>query len=171
MRTFSTGGYLLSDARREIRLVYTGFLILAVIGFCTLAAFQLGHIGPTPAGIAAYYRGGERAGAMTFAKTFRELVEVTHFHAFIMGMVYLVLAHLLIATTAPLGVKQAAVVGGFVGLAGDMLGMWAIRYLSPAFAYALIFFWLAEWASFAAFVWYPIREMWFRSVDDDIPPD
>ena len=171
MRTFSSGGYLLSDARLEVRLIYTGFLVLTLIGFATLAAFQLAHVGPTPADIAAYYRGGERAGAMTFAKTFRELVEVTHFHAFIMGMVYLVLAHLLIATTAPLRTKQAAVIGGFVGLAGDMLGMWAIRYLSPVFAYVQIVFWLVEWASFGAFVWYPVREMWFRSVDDDIPPE
>lgn len=171
MRTFSTGAYLLSDARLEVRLIYTGFLLLAIIGFATMAAFQLGHIGPTPANIAAYYRGGERAGAMTFAKTFRELVEVTHFHAFIMGIVYLVLAHLLIATTASLRVKQTAIVGGFVGLAGDMLGVWAIRYLSSAFAYTQIVFWLIEWASFAAFVYYPVREMWFRVVDDDIPPE
>jgi hypothetical protein len=170
MKTFSAGGYLLSDSRLEVRLVYTGFLLLVLIGLGTLAAFQVGHIGPTPANIAAYYRGGERAGALTFAKTFRELIELTHFHAFIMGIVYLVLAHLLIATTAPPGVKQAAVVGGFVGLVGDMLGVWAIRYLSPGFAYTQIAFWLIEWASFVAFVFYPMREMWFRDVDDDIPP-
>jgi hypothetical protein len=151
----------LSEARLEVRLVYSGFLVLAAIGLLTVAAFQLKHVGPTPADIAAYFRGGERAGEMSFPKTFRELVEVTHFHAFVMGLVYLVLAHLLIATTAPERVKQVTVVVGFFGLAGDLIGGWLIRYVSAAFAYAEVTFWLAEWLAFAAFVYYPMRDMWF----------
>lgn len=172
MRSFTAGGYLLSDARLEVRLAYSGFLALAAIGLCTMAALQLKHIGPWPADIAAYYRGGERAGAMTFAKSFRELVEVTHFHAFITGVVYLVLAHLLIATTAPGTVKRAAIVLGFVGLAGDLVGVWMIRYVSGRFATAQLAFWLAQWVSFVAFLYYPVREMWFHDgTEDDFPPE
>lgn len=161
MRAFGASGYLLSDARVEVRLVYSGFLVLTAIGLLTMAAFQLRHIGPAPGEIAAYYRGGERAGAMTFAKTFRELVEVTHFHAFIMGIVYLVLAHLLIATRAADGVKRTAITAGFAGLAGDLIGVWLIRYVAAGFAYLQVVWWACEWGAFAAFVYYPIREMWF----------
>ena len=158
-----------SDARFESGSVHGSRL--AVIGFATMAAFQLGHIGPTPADIAAYYRGGERAGAMTFAKTFRELVEVTHFHAFIVGVVYLVLAHLFLATSAPEWVKRAGVIVTFAGLAGDMLRIWLIRYASAAFAYTQVLFWGLEWAGFAALVLYPLREMWFRQNRNDLRPD
>jgi hypothetical protein len=162
MRVFGSQGYLLSDARVEVRLVYTGFLVLAVIGMATMALLQWKQFGPTPNAIATYVRGGERDGAMTFPKTFRELVELTHFHAFIMGVVYLVLAHLVLATSAPDLVKRAAIVVALVGLVGDLVGIWLIRYLSGAFAWAQVFFWAAEWAGFSAFVYYPLREMWFR---------
>ena len=161
MRAFGTSSYLLSDARVEVRLVYSGFLLLTLIGFLTVAAFQLKHVGPMPADIVAYYRGGERGGTMIFAKTFRELVEVTHFHAFVMAVVYLILAHLLIATRAPEAVKRAAIGAGFVGLAGDLVGAWLIRYVAAGFAYLQVGFWLAEWVAFSAFVFFPMREMWF----------
>ncbi len=161
MRVFGSSGYLLSDTRLEVRLVYTGFLFLALIGMATMAVLQWKHIGPTPAAIATYFRGGERGGEMTFPKTVRELVELTHFHAFIMGLIYLVLAHLVLATSAPEGVKRVAIVLAFVGLAGDLVGVWLIRYVSGAFAWAQVSFWIAQWVGFGAFVYYPLREMWF----------
>ena len=162
MRAFGSPGYLLSDARLEVRLVYTGFLVLALVGMATMALFQVKAIGPGPTQIAAYFRGGERNGAMTFQKTFRELIELTHFHAFVMGLVYLVLAHLVVATTASEAVKRLAIVLAFAGLAGDLVGVWLIRYVSGAFAYTQVLSWIAEWLGFSAFLYFPLREMWFR---------
>ena len=60
MRVFGASGYLLSDARVDVRLAYTGFLVLAAIGMATMAMLQWVHIGPTPGNIATYFRGGER---------------------------------------------------------------------------------------------------------------
>jgi hypothetical protein len=162
MRVFGSSGYLLSETRVEVRLVYTGFLVMAVIGMATMALLQWKHIGPTPGAIATYFRGGERGGTMAFPKTFRELVELTHFHAFIMGVVYLVLAHLVLATSAPEMVKRLAIMLALAGLVGDLVGVWLIRYVSGAFAWAQVLFWVAEWVGFSAFVYYPLREMWFR---------
>jgi hypothetical protein len=162
MRVFGSSSYLLSDARLEVRLVYSGFLLLAVIGMVTMALMQWKHIGPTPSAIATYFRGGEREGAMTFPKTFRELVELTHFHAFSMGVVYLVLAHLALATSASETVKRVAIVLALFGLVGDLVGVWLIRYVSGAFAWTQVLFWGAEWVGFSLFVYYPLREMWFR---------
>jgi hypothetical protein len=171
VKAFAAPGYLLGNARVEVRLVYTGFLLLTAVGLVTVAVFQLKHVGPGPDDIAAYYRGGERAGTMMFAKTFRELVELTHFHAFIMGVVYLVLAHLFIATTVPEAMKRALVVVGFVGLVGDLVGVWLIRYVSAGFSYPQAAFWLAEWVGFAAFVGAPLHEMWFRRAEESLPPE
>jgi hypothetical protein len=171
MKAFAANGYRLGSARLEVRLVYTAFLALVTVGMLTMATFQLYHIGPTPARISAYYRGGDRGGEMAFPKTLRELVEVTHFHSFIMGLVYLVLAHLFIATPVRPPLKRGLIVLGALGLAGDLLAPWLIRYLSGAFAYAQIAAWGAEWIGFGAFVGAPVQEMWFANGNDRVPPE
>ncbi len=171
MRAFAAPGYLLRDAKIDVRIVYTAFLFLVLIGMITMGAFEMYHIGPTPDRAAAYYRGGESTGQMTFPKTARELVEVTHFHAFTMGVVYLILAHLLLATGLSPRMKRAFIVLGVGGLAGDIVAPWLIRYASAGFAYLQLTAWLAEWVGFGAFVIVPIREMWFSNGRDEFPPE
>ena len=167
MKAFSNPAYMLANARLEVRLAYTGFLVLVVVGMTTMGLFQWVHIGPWPTDVALHFRGGERDGAMVFPKAFRELVELTHAHAFVMGGVYLILAHLIIATTAPARVKVWAVAAGFGGLLGDVIGVWLIRYVSALFAYTQILAWAAEWASFLVLVYYPLHDMWFFKDDED----
>lgn len=162
MKSFATRRYRLGRASFEVRLVYTAFLVFVLIGFATTVAFQLFHIGPWPAEIAAHYRGGETARGMSFAKTFRELVEITHFHAFIMGVVYLVLAHLFIATDVTRRWARAVLWLAFFGFAGDLLCPWLIRYGAAAFAWLQIACWAAQWVSIGAFVLFPVREMWLH---------
>jgi len=92
-------------------------------------------------------------------------MEATHFHAFTMGLVYLVLAHLLLATSASERVKRAAIVLGFVGFAGDIAGGWLVRYGSAAFAFLLLACWMGQWVAVGAYVYFPLREMWFRRTE------
>ena len=167
MKAFSNPAYMLGNARLEVRLAYTGFLVLVLIGLATMGAFEFVHIGPLPADIAIHFRGGERDGAMVFPKGFRELIELTHAHAFVMGGVYLILAHLIIATTAPARVKVWAVVAGFGGLVADVLGVWLIRYVSALFAYTQLAAWIVQWGSLLVLVYYPLRDMWFFDDGDD----
>ena len=163
MRAFSAPGYLLRNARVEVRLIYTGFLLLTLVGMLTMAAFEIGHIGLTPGRIASYYNGGDSGGEMSFGKTFRQLVETTHFHAFIMGVEYLVLAHLFIATALSSTTKRALIIVGLAGLTGDLVSPWLIHYVADGFAYLQIASWGAEWVGFAAYIAVPIVEMWFRN--------
>ena len=167
MKAFSNPAYMLGNARLEVRLAYTGFLALVVVGMATMGAFQWAHVGPWPRDVATYFRGGERDGAMVFAKTFRELLELTHAHAFVMGTVYLILAHLVIATTASPRMKLWSVAAGFAGVAGDVVGPWLIRYVAAAFAYLQVAAWLAEWGSLAVLVYVPLRDMWFLADADE----
>jgi hypothetical protein len=171
VRAFGVNGYRLGSARLEVRLVYTAFLAMVSVGMLTMAAFEVHHIGPTPARIAAYYRGGDRGGEMAFAKTFRELVEVTHFHSFTMGLVYLVLAHLFIATPVRPLLKGGLIIVGGAGLVGDLVSPWLIRYVSADFAYVQLTAWGAEWIGFGAFVGAPVAEMWFAHDDGRVPPE
>ena len=89
MRLFALSGYRLGGAPREVRLVYTGFVGFALVGLVTIGLFQAVQIGLRLSEVAAYYHGGETETAMTFPKTFIQLLKVTHFHAFIMGVVFL----------------------------------------------------------------------------------
>ena len=167
MKAFSNPAYMLANARLEVRVAYTGFLLLVVIGLGTIAIFEFAHIGPLPADVAIHFRGGERAGAMVFPKSFRELVELTHAHAFVMGGTYLILSHLIIATTAPARAKLWSVIGAFGGLIADVIGVWLIRYVSAVFAYTQVLAWLVQWGSVAVLVYYPLRDMWFFDDTDD----
>ncbi|MBP1684815.1 MAG: conserved rane protein of unknown function [Deltaproteobacteria bacterium] len=171
MKAIAANGYMLRHAKLEVRLVYTGFLFLALVGMVTMGAFELYHIGPSPSRVEAYYRGGESAGQMTFAKTFRELVEVTHFHSFIMGVVYLVLAHLFLATGVSASVKRSVIVAAFAGLASDMVSPWLIRYVAGELAYLQIAAWIAEWIGFGGMVGVPLVEMWFSNLREAFPPE
>lgn len=168
MRAFAANGYRLRHARFEVRLIYSGFLLLTLVGMATMAAFQFHHIGASPERIAAFYRGGELGGQMAFAKTLRELVEMTHFHAFIFGVVYLVLAHLFIATSIAPNLKIALIVLGFVGLFVDLLAPWLIRFVAGGFAVLALFAWVAEWISFAAYIGAPLWEMWSGEEDAEV---
>lgn len=167
MKAFSNPAYMLANARLEVRLAYTGFLLLVLVGLLTTGAFQLAHVGPFPSDVAMHFRGGERDGVMMFPKGARELIELTHAHAFVMGAVYLILAHLIIATTAPPLAKLWAVTGAFVGLAGDIVGVWLIRYVAAFFAYTQVLSWIVQWASLLVLVFYPLRDMWFYEPPDD----
>src|SRR5262245_30537418 len=115
MREFAKNGFSLRAAPRAVRLVYGGFLIFAVLGVATQLGFIVGRIGVTPVDVAAYYRGGEHGEAMTFPKTFGQLLEVTHAHAFVMGVVFLVLAHLALATSASARLKMGVLIVTFAG--------------------------------------------------------
>lgn len=169
MKAFGSNHYLLREARLEVRLVYTAFLLLALIGMATNAAFQLRHIGPTPQRVAAYYRGGNLGRQMSFPKTSRQLLEATHAHAFVMGLVYLVLAHLFVATAASPVLKRRLIALAFGGLVGDLASPWLIRYGSSAFAPLLLVSWLAEWVGFGAFLALPLKDMWFSRTGTETP--
>jgi hypothetical protein len=152
MREFAKGSFVLREAPRPLRLIYAGFLLLIALGLASQLGFQVGRIGVTPSAIARYYRGGESGDVMTFAKTFGQLLEVTHAHAFVMAIVFLILAHLFAATAASPWWKRAAPAMAFAGLLGDLAGPWATRYLASWCSWIVLVAWLAEDGGFAVLV-------------------
>lgn len=146
MRQFAAGGFRLRGAPRPLRLIYAGFLVFVAIGLATQAGFQIGRVGLRPRDIAAYYRGGERGETMTFAKPFGQLLEVTHAHAFVMGVTFLVLAHLFVATGVRPRLGATVVVVAFAGMLGDLAAPWLVRYVAAAFAWMQVAAWLALWS-------------------------
>ena len=162
MKSFSRSGYKIVNASLETKLIYSFFLIFTVVGFVTIGVYQCRIIGWGLDAITAYYRGDEAA--MMFPKAFLQLLEVSHAHAFIMGVIYLTLAHILIATRLGQSWKLLLVTGGFLVTLLDLISPWLIRYVDPTWAAVLLLSWLGMWVIYAAYVVIPLVDMWL------IPP-
>ncbi len=160
MKNFTYPQYRLSTASLEVKIIYTGFLIFVLVGMLTIGLFQFRRIGASYNLVAAYYRGGELRQEMAYPKTFAQLLETTHFHAFIMGVSFLVLAHLFIATSLGPRAKWSFIGLAFFSSQADLAGTWLIRYLSPAFALLHLVSWLAMWLGYGALILIPLYEMW-----------
>ena len=143
MRQFASGHFRLRETPASLRLTYGGFLVITAIGLATQFGFQAGRIGLSPAAIAAYYRGGEADGTMSFPKPFGHLLEVTHAHAFVMALIFLVLAHLFLgASKFSARAKRGVITAAFGGIVADLVTPWLIRYAGAVFAWGLLGAWL-----------------------------
>ena len=162
MKSFSRSGYRIVNASFETKLIYSFFLLFTVAGFVTIGLYQCRIIGWGVEAVVAYYQGNEAA--MMFPKAFLQLLEVSHAHAFIMGIIYLTLAHILVATRLGRAWKLFLVIGGFVVTFLDLIGPWLLRYGDASWAIGLIATWLGLWVIYAAYVVIPLVDMWL------IPP-
>ena len=144
MREFAKGSFVLRQAPRPLRLIYAGFLLFITLGLVSQLGFEIGRIGVTPEAIALYYRGGERGDVMTFPKTFGQLLEVSHAHAFTMAGVFLILSHLFVSTSISAPLKATVLVVAFAGLLGDLVGPWGVRYVGPAWSWLVLVSWIAQ---------------------------
>jgi hypothetical protein len=163
MRQFSNLGFRLTQLSREVKWVYTGFLIFVGLGFCTNGLFQVTRIGVTLDRIALYYRGGELEQSMTFPKTFAQLLELTHFHMFIMDVIFLILAHLVLATAISPRLKTGLIILACAGSLGDIASYWLIRYVSPAFAALRLLSWFGMWIGYGGMMVITLWDMWLMT--------
>ena len=160
MKNFATPSFRLRDASFEIRLIYSLFLIFILSGMGTIGFFQFQRIGMSYERIVAYYLGGEIGGQMFFAKNLNALLEETHFHAFTMSVVFLILGHLFLATSLWRCAKLFFILTTFFAQMFDIAGSWLTRLLSPNFAYLLMVAWVGLWIGYAGMILLPLYEMW-----------
>jgi hypothetical protein len=149
VREFGKAGFSLRRAPAPLRLVYGGFLLLLLPGLLSQLAFHVGRIGLTPSAVATYYRGGEQGEVMAFPKTFGQLLELTHAHAFTMSVVFLILAHLFVSTSVSDRFKAGVLTVTFLGLFGDLAAPWLVRYGGAWCAWIALAAWGLEAAGIA----------------------
>ncbi len=160
MKSFSRRGFLIANSAPEMKWVYTFFLLLIALGFVTIAIYQYHVIGWGIDAIQRHYRGSETG--LSFPKEFLELLSTAHAHAFIMGLVYLTLAHILIATRTTTKTRGVLIWLGFIATAGDILLPWGVRYLSPHLAFAFAPIWLGEWVAYGGMILVPLYDIWWK---------
>ncbi len=162
MRQFANSNFLLTRASKDTKLIYTGFLLLVAIGLLTILAFQIARIGISYERLVVHYRGGELGQEIAFPKTFAELLEVTHFHAFMMAIIFLALAHLFIATSLRPSLKFFITSVAFLGTVIDLIAPWLIRYVSPLFALLQLLSWIGMWMGYLPMILFPLYDMWLK---------
>lgn len=158
MRNFNSR-FRLRDVDRHIRLLYTVFLFLMLVGFIFSFFWAHSMTGLSPQGIADHYRGSDA----TYGEpmSFRELAEVTHFHLFTMPVVFMILVHVLYLTDSSNAIKAVTTWASFAGVALDLLSPWLITYVSPVFVVTMLTGDILMTISFLVMMAIPMYEMWF----------
>lgn len=166
MKDFGYSSFRLAGSSPETKVVYTLFLMFAISGLFTTAILQLQRIGFGYERIVVYYLGGEINGQISFAKNFAVLLEQAHFHTFVVGITFLILSHLFIATSVRRGLKYFIILLSFFSSMSDMGGVWLVRYLSPYFAYFIMAAWIGMWVGYATMIFTSLYEMWLCHLPD-----
>lgn len=160
MKDFANRGFRIAESSTEVKLAYTGFLIFAFIGYFTLVLIGLLRVGPGYQDIVTHYLGSEAEEA--FPRTLGQMLEEAHFHAFIEGLILLVLTHLFVATSVKRSVKVSIILLSFGATLTDLVCPWLIRFASPGFALLQIASWIAMGGTALVLIGIPFYEMWLK---------
>lgn len=142
------------------RLIMTYFLVFMMIatGVSIFMSYQRNHL--SPRGAAEYYRGSEER--MLFPKEPTELIETTHFHLYVMPLIFVTTGHLFLLTSWNRRWKTAVISSCFAYILLDIAKPWLVRYVA------------ADWGALAPVnsvllagtmllcILVPLYEMWFQ---------
>ncbi len=127
-------GFSLGNATASTKTLVTLFLF-AVLGGLAVALLQYAdRAGFSARGAVEWVRGNEedlQALEIKPPKSYRELLAITHDHAFALPMLLFVLLHLVQLTSIGEGAKIALYLVGFFSLAGALAGPWLVAYRGP----------------------------------------
>jgi hypothetical protein len=110
-----------------------GLTLILLLGFwITNFAMYFSRMGLAPRSVVSYYNGSEEE--FRPPRSAASMLETTHAHLPMMGMVLLFLTHLAIFAPIPRGAKIGFVAISFASAALDEGAGWLVRFVSPAFA-------------------------------------
>jgi hypothetical protein len=124
-----------------VRAVGRWITIVQLVGYTTSLVFIRHTTGMSPAGVATRYRGSDpdaAEGSMQFAKSFSEMLTVTHTHLFSMAAIF-VFSGLALALCARPSERwrRILIVEPFVALLVSFSAMWLMRYADGRFSWLL----------------------------------
>ncbi len=137
MRDFSPRGpNVLRRMEPGSKLVYTGFLLFTVAGVVSAALLHGDGLGTDAATAAAYWQGDEAQG--TYPKSYRQLLELTHFHLFTEPLTWLVVAHLFALGGGVRPLRAGLIVGTLAAMALQIALPWLLSYGGAGFAVLML---------------------------------
>jgi len=159
MKDFTKNTFRISQSPIEVRLAYTGFLILTLLGYVTILVIALWRVGPGYEDIVNHYRGSE-LDELIFPRPPGQMLEELHFHVFIEAIVLLILTHLIIATSLKRNQKVIIILIAFGSAFTDLASPWLIKYVASGFASLQLASWVGMGASALVLIGIPLWEMW-----------
>jgi len=115
-----------------------GFTLLFMVGlWMTNFFFYFSKMGLTPHSVVQYYLGS--AANFTPPRSTQSMLEITHFHLPIMGVVILLLTHLVIFAPFKNSIKVGIIAASFLSAFIGEMSSWLVRFVSPHFAILKIF--------------------------------
>lgn len=155
MKYMQNGGFQ-SHPLMRLTLAFT-LLFLSGL-WVTHFLLYFSKMGLTPSSVAAYYLGSETE--FSAPRSYLSMLETTHMHLPMMGLVLLMLTHLLIFSPFSERAKVAFVAASFLsGLANEGSG-WLVRFVHPGFAWVKVFSFVAFQALLAFLLWALAAFLW-----------
>lgn len=119
---------------RLLRLILAAFLVYVALLWITNAALFFSQMSFSYDAVVAHFLGSEAQ--FSQPRSFKVLLEISHFHLFAMGILLLTMTHLVLFVPLPGGVKALLIVASFGSALVDEASGWLIRYVHPGFAWA-----------------------------------
>lgn len=165
MRTFWSP-FKLRNSSVGMKIIMTFFNFTMLIGLIVNLAIFYQHTRFRLTDIAVYYRGSEEQ--LIAPQSLQALLETTHFHIFSMPVVIMIMAHLLLMTSARAWLKVTVIGASFLGVILEIAAPWLIRYMSSQCALLMIIAQLLLALSLALYIIIPTHEMWFKKRNAEV---
>lgn len=127
-------GFSLSSSNASTKVLLTAFLLVVLGGLAVALLQYADRAGIGARETAEWVLGNEgdlAAREIKSAKSYRELLSITHEHAFALPMLLFVLLHLVALTSIGEASKIAIYLAGFGSLVATMAGPWLVAYRGP----------------------------------------
>ncbi|MBD05066.1 MAG: hypothetical protein CME24_12055 [Gemmatimonadetes bacterium] len=162
MRYF-TNRSLLARMDLNTKLIMTYFLVFMLAGSAFSIYMSFERTGLDTEGATAYYAGDEEG--MQFPKEATELTETTHFHFFIMPIIFMTTGHLFLMSAWSQRWKTFVISSCFVYIALDLAKPWLIRYGAPGFGILAPINSALLGITMLLCIVVPLYEMWFLRIE------
>ncbi|PTL36244.1 hypothetical protein CLG94_06205 [Candidatus Methylomirabilis limnetica] len=130
MRFVVTGEW---TQNRLLRLIILWFLIYSAGLWLTNTLLFLNQMGLRYESVVAFYRGSETQ--YLLPRSYKVLLEISHFHLLAMGIFILTLSHLVLFVPLTPRVKYWLIHLTFLSAISDEAAGWLTRFVHPLFAY------------------------------------
>ncbi|GJQ59471.1 MAG: hypothetical protein D8M57_10005 [Candidatus Scalindua sp. AMX11] len=165
------------------KLYITFFLILIGIAFGVSCLSFYERTGFSPSLTVRHYNGNDETvnddveyeynepllqEKLFFPKSYREILEIVHVHAFMIPLIIFVLSRILSLTDIRDGVKTTIYSIAFVGTGMNLSSIYLIRYKPEIFSLSLLASYIVLGLCFTTYISMPIWVMWFKKATKDV---
>jgi len=173
----------LSKSPTSNKLSVTFFLLLMAYAFFVSCANFYERTGFTPRNTVRHYSGNEGSPnsesnyeydenllqeGFYFPKSYKEILEITHVHAFTIPLIIFVMSRIFSMTLIRDSIKITIYSTAFAGIIMNLSGPWLVRFKSDVFSISLIASYFLLGICFTALISIPMYEMWFKSKEENM---